>query len=627
MEKKQINMTIGRFQPFTLGHLNMLKECSTKNNAPCIIYQIRTKDAPETLRGWKVGSKVVKRSEISNILKYIEEPDNVVLSEHEKDIMKRPFSNELINKELDIIKSNNKNLIYDVVYVSNMFEALIKFNDFIIEHSDEFEPGNLICGDDRYEAYNKVVNKYDELDSILYNKKVRNFLKNKLNVLYLERNLNGISATKVREAIIKSDKLTFSSLMPFGVGDKMWSDFKEAFDNFINKLKYLINESLNNRVNNNLVNYIMENLESQKGIWNNSVLGKDDWNKHEHLYPKKLISLLLNFDNSEDERVLYMGLPKKNNTLVLNLNSLNLKNEDLQLLTSIYNDIEKYSVQDLNNILIPYGIKWTKINKAQFTGVTYRGNKGNQFEYEFINDFFEKYDDLVKKVAKYDEVEDLIHYKGTVRRSLIINSDGSITAGNTFDIGDKIKDVTLNTTNNKQIFLSLKYSKTFSLSNIGINKFIPFSWFSDEINNDDKLTENGKKLFDVLCIKKDYFKECFKNYNPKNQGRGNKYIHHDVTEKILSNNNFYKLIKSCVGYGYIYIHKFTDGNLTILDLRKEEQLNNFIGKIQKVEVCYPTTAKRVKLVIETTTHTFEIVIREKNGKTVFPTHMMFEITK
>lgn len=241
MEKKQINMTIGRFQPFTLGHLNMLKECSTKNNAPCIIYQIITKDAPETLKGWKVGSKVVKRSEISNILKYIEEPDNVVLSEHEKDIMKRPFSNELINKELDIIKSNNKNLIYDVVYVSNMFEALIKFNDFIIEHSDEFEPGNLICGDDRYEAYNKVVNKYDELDSILYNKKVRNFLKNKLNVLYLERNLNGISATKVREAIIKSDKLTFSSLMPFGVGDKMWSDFKEAFDNFINKLKYLIN--------------------------------------------------------------------------------------------------------------------------------------------------------------------------------------------------------------------------------------------------------------------------------------------------------------------------------------------------------------------------------------------------
>lgn len=243
MEKKQINITIGRFQPFTLGHLNMLKECSTKNNAPCIIYQIRTKDVPETLNGWKVGSKVVKRSEINNILHYIDDPNNVVLSEHEKDIMKRPFSNKLINKELDIIKLNNKNLIYDVVYVSNMFEALVMFNDFIIEHNDEFEPGNLICGDDRYETYSKTVYKYDELDSILYKKKVRNFLKNKLNVLYLDRNQNGISGTKVREAIIKNYKSTFILLMPSGIGNKMWFEFKEAFDNFINKIKEIINEN------------------------------------------------------------------------------------------------------------------------------------------------------------------------------------------------------------------------------------------------------------------------------------------------------------------------------------------------------------------------------------------------
>lgn len=265
MNKKQINMTIGRFQPFTLGHLNMIHEC-TNNNASCIIYQIKSKDIPESLNGWKVGSRTVKKSEINNILKYIEEPDNVVLSEHEKDIMKRPFSNEFINKELNIIRSNNKNLIYDVVYVSNMFEALVKFNDFIIEH-DEFEPGNLICGDDRYETYNKAVNKYDELDSILYNKKVRNFLKNKLNVLYLKRNQNGISGTKVREAIIKNDKSSFISLMPSGVGNKMWFDFKDSFNNFINKLKGMINESnlSNNKVITNLVDYINESL-SKKNI-------------------------------------------------------------------------------------------------------------------------------------------------------------------------------------------------------------------------------------------------------------------------------------------------------------------------------------------------------------------------
>lgn len=266
MNKKQINMTVGRFQPFTLGHLNMIHE-GTNNNAPCIIYQIKSKDIPESLNGWKVGSRTVKKSEINNILKYIADPDNVVLSEHEKDIIKRPFSNELVNKELDIIKSNNKNLIYDVIYVSNMFEALIMFNDFIIEHSNEFEPGNLICGDDRYETYSKTVNKYDEFDSILYNKKVRNYLQYKLNVLYLKRNQNVVSGTKVREAIIKNDKSTFSSLMPSGIGNKMWFDFKYAFDNFINKLKVMINESnlSNNKVITNLTDYINESL-SQKNI-------------------------------------------------------------------------------------------------------------------------------------------------------------------------------------------------------------------------------------------------------------------------------------------------------------------------------------------------------------------------
>lgn len=263
---KKINMTVGRFQPFTLGHFDMIQKGSI-NNAPCIIYQIKSKDIPESLNGWKVGSRTVKKSEINNILKYIEEPDNVVLSEHENDIIKRPFSNELINKELDIIKSNNKNLIYDVVYVNNMFEALIMFNDFIIEHKDEFEPGNLICGADRYDSYNNTLNKYDELDSILYNIKVKNHLKNRLNIPYIKRNKYSISATKVRETIIRNDKLAFTSLMPTGIGNKMWLDFKEAFDNFINKLKGMINESnlSNNKVITNLVDYINESL-SQKNI-------------------------------------------------------------------------------------------------------------------------------------------------------------------------------------------------------------------------------------------------------------------------------------------------------------------------------------------------------------------------
>lgn len=55
MEK--INLTIGRFQPFTQGHLNMVKEGKNK----CIIYQIKPSEMPESLKSLKISGKSVKK--------------------------------------------------------------------------------------------------------------------------------------------------------------------------------------------------------------------------------------------------------------------------------------------------------------------------------------------------------------------------------------------------------------------------------------------------------------------------------------------------------------------------------------------------------------------------------------
>ena len=65
MEK--LNMTVGRFQPFTQGHLNMVNE----GNAKCIVYQIKPAGIPENLKGWKVNNKTVKKPELENIINYI----------------------------------------------------------------------------------------------------------------------------------------------------------------------------------------------------------------------------------------------------------------------------------------------------------------------------------------------------------------------------------------------------------------------------------------------------------------------------------------------------------------------------------------------------------------------------
>lgn len=237
MEK--INMTIGRFQPFTKGHLNMVNE----GNAKCIIYQIKPQGVPESLKGWKVNGKIVKKSELENILKYVNTNGSSELNEHEKEIMKRPFTNELIAQELDIVKMNNKNIL-DVVYVKNMYDALMRFNKFCTDNIDKYEPQYWMCGDDRVDNYEREISHYDELDTELGSGiKIPNILKGKLKTNTGTGRTEGVSGTAVRNSIITNNKAEFTRIMPNGV-DKMFNVFKSAFDEFINKLNKMIKERL-----------------------------------------------------------------------------------------------------------------------------------------------------------------------------------------------------------------------------------------------------------------------------------------------------------------------------------------------------------------------------------------------
>ena len=128
MEK--INMTIGRFQPFTLGHLNMINE----GEGPCIVYRINSsnKTIERKKKGIKIGSKSWTNESVNKIIDYIDNPIGD-LTEQEKELLKRPFTNELIDKELESVKKSNKNIV-DVIPVINMFDALIQFNKYNAEY-------------------------------------------------------------------------------------------------------------------------------------------------------------------------------------------------------------------------------------------------------------------------------------------------------------------------------------------------------------------------------------------------------------------------------------------------------------------------------------------------------------
>ena len=281
---QKLNLTIGRFQPFTQGHLNMINE----GEGPCIVYRINSSGKiPETIKGWKVGGRVIKPESIKKVASYIETQEGE-LTEQEKELLKRPFTNELIEKELEIVKKSNKNII-DVIPVINMFDALIQFNKFMTDNADQYEPQYLMCGDDRAEAYAENIDKYDELDDAWQSgKKIPNLLKGKLKVNIGKGRTEGVSGTAVRKSILSKDKSAFEKIMPKGA-TSMFDEFVEAFDKFKEQIQGLIKENkiFKNYINNS-VKTISDFINEGKDIYfseeEKGKIMKDMWDKDGKFY-------------------------------------------------------------------------------------------------------------------------------------------------------------------------------------------------------------------------------------------------------------------------------------------------------------------------------------------------------
>lgn len=233
----KVNITIGRFQPFTQGHLNMIIE----GDAPCIVYRINSSKADEDTSKIKVKGKVVKKDEIKHAIEYIDNNGVGNLSETEKEILKRPFTNALIEKELEIVKQSNKKYFVDVIYVKNAYEAIA---DFAYKVSQGlYEPQYLMCGDDRVDTYTKMIES-DKPWKTIDGQECENVLKGKMTVNIGKGRTEGVSGTAVRQSIIKGDKSAFAKIMPNGA-DRMFDDFVMAFKTFKETLSKTVNEYIN----------------------------------------------------------------------------------------------------------------------------------------------------------------------------------------------------------------------------------------------------------------------------------------------------------------------------------------------------------------------------------------------
>ena len=233
----KINICIGRFQPFTQGHLNMVLE----GELPCLVYRINSSKSDEDLKKIKVHNKVVKKDSIKNVIDYLDNNGEGELNETEKEVLKRPFTNELIEKEMELVMKANKKYFVDVIYVANAYEAIADFNSKVA--AGEYEPNYLMCGDDRVDNYNALINKHSTYKT-KDGEEAENVLNGKLTVNIGKGRTEGVSGTAVRKSIIKNDKSAFSKIMPKGT-DKLFDEFVDAFNKFKDILKGTVNEYSN----------------------------------------------------------------------------------------------------------------------------------------------------------------------------------------------------------------------------------------------------------------------------------------------------------------------------------------------------------------------------------------------
>lgn len=169
--REKVNIFLGRFQPFTKGHLKVLEIGYNENQLPTVVLMIQNK-------------KIDKR---------------------------HPFSDDVIQKEMEIIKKDAPHFIKDIIYVKSA--DILAFGEQL--HQKGYEPILWLTGTDRLPQYTRMATNYKERAGFV----------DEFTTFEIKRTDEDISATKVREAIQQNDLTTYKLLMPEHT-DKMFDTFR-----------------------------------------------------------------------------------------------------------------------------------------------------------------------------------------------------------------------------------------------------------------------------------------------------------------------------------------------------------------------------------------------------------------
>ena len=162
--KKLVNMFVGRFQPFTLGHAKVLETINKQNGYPVIIFLIKSK------------------------------------TKKKEDAFKRPYDEDTQLAMLNNLKSKypiEKVYILDRAAIDYMFNAM---------RADGYEPVLWGTGTDRLKTYSYQVDKPEYREDL--------GVRDDFGLFEIPRTDNNISATQVRNAMLDGDERLFKKLTP-----------------------------------------------------------------------------------------------------------------------------------------------------------------------------------------------------------------------------------------------------------------------------------------------------------------------------------------------------------------------------------------------------------------------------
>lgn len=161
MTKTPVNIMIGRFQPFTDGHMKCVDQAWKELHIPTVICLI---DTP------------------------VEKVDK-----------KHPFSTETLLPIYNELIST-----YHIAAVLTVKNADIVKNAEIL-HSAGYEIQSWTCGTDRIKSYTDMTERYKEQAE----------LPSDFKMIEVKRSDDDISATRVRKALLDGDVRTFNALTPY----------------------------------------------------------------------------------------------------------------------------------------------------------------------------------------------------------------------------------------------------------------------------------------------------------------------------------------------------------------------------------------------------------------------------